>query len=126
MNTKPRSTPLEASKRQNATNAAEAAANAREHDQADVTESDLRDVIAWRRSAWDYEGYWNVVLGADRTAADVVREFALNVDDRPGLDEWLGHAEVESWRVGGTGGELPAEWAGFHRRALEELLGAER
>lgn len=34
--------------------AAEAAANAREHDQADVTESDLRDVIAWRRS-WDYD-----------------------------------------------------------------------
>lgn len=67
---------------------------------------------------WDYEGYWNVVLGANRSPGDVIREFDLVAQ---GLDEWLGHAESEAWSAGGEGGEMPAEWGTFHARALREL-----
>ena len=68
---------------------------------------------------WDFEGYWNTVLGANRIADDVVREFALTADRR-GLDEWLGHAEAEALAVGGES-TVPEEWTGFHARALEAL-----
>ena len=72
-------------------------------------------------ATWTYEGYWATVLGATRTAEMVVVDFDLSPADRRGLDEWLGTAEVEAWRVGGLGGELPAEWAGHHATALAEL-----
>jgi len=70
---------------------------------------------------WTYEGYWNAVLGANRSVRDVIREFDLDPLDRRGLDEWLGHAEAEAWRVGGGRGRVPAEWDQFHERALYEL-----
>lgn len=70
--------------------------------------------------AWDYEGYWNVVLG-HRSAEQVVAEFELDPSDRRGLDEWLGEAEAEAWRVGGEGGAMPEEWGDFHARALDAL-----
>jgi hypothetical protein len=70
---------------------------------------------------WTYEGYWNAVLGDCRDAARVVSEFALVA----GLDECLGQAEVEAWRVsGGEAVTLPSGWAEFHKRALEELEAA--
>lgn len=70
---------------------------------------------------WTFEGYWNAVLGANRSAEDVIREFDLDASDRRGLDEWLGHAEAEAWRVGGQGGTLPAEWTAHHDKALDAL-----
>jgi hypothetical protein len=72
-------------------------------------------------SPWDYEGYWGVVLGANRDAAMVVRDFDLAPSD---LDKWLGEAEVEAWRMGGEGKEMPEEWARHHQTALEELSAA--
>ena len=57
---------------------------------------------------WTYEGYWATVIGAYLEPGSV-------------LDEWLTAAEVEAWREGNLGGALPAEWRGFHARALEEL-----
>ena len=71
-------------------------------------------------TAWDFEGYWNAVLGANRSAADVVREFGLDPADRHGLDEWLGQAEGEASAVGDLD-SIPAEWRGFHARALAQL-----
>lgn len=71
---------------------------------------------------YDYEGYWNVVLGANRTAGDLVSEFDLTSTD--GLGEWLGGAEADAWAIGGHGGEIPEEWSGFHTRALAELSAA--
>lgn len=71
------------------------------------------------RPAWTFEGYWNVVLGASRSAEDVVQDFKLEGDD--GLDEWLGTAEADAWAMGGEQGDLPEEWGGYHARALDEL-----
>jgi hypothetical protein len=51
----------------------------------------------------------------------VVVEFGLGTSNRRALDEWLATAEVEAWRVGALGGELPAEWAHHHSTALQEL-----
>jgi hypothetical protein len=76
-------------------------------------------------TTWTYEGYWNTVLGADRDAATVAREFALDTSDSGGLDEWLGHAESAAWIEGAEGRDgapHPTEWAGFHARALAELV----
>lgn len=67
-----------------------------------------------------FEGYWNVVLGANRSADDVVREFSLDPADRRGVDEWLGNAECEALLFGGDP-SMPAEWADFHSRALDAL-----
>ena len=78
-------------------------------------------------TTWDFDGYWNTVLGASRNAADVVREFALTDEPAAGpgsLDEWLGNAEGEAWSAGGTGGDMPDEWAGFHAKALAQLKSA--
>lgn len=69
---------------------------------------------------WDFEGYWNVVLGANRSAANVVREFGLIPATRHGLDEWLGTAEAEALAMGGVS-EIPAEWSAHHARALDML-----
>ena len=76
-------------------------------------------------ATWDFDGYWNAVLGAERTPGRVIGEFELEPADRRGLDEWLGHAEVEAWRVGGEGGDLPEEWAVHHARALAALCAVE-
>jgi hypothetical protein len=73
--------------------------------------------------AWTWCGYWNLVLGASRDAADVVREFELDPTDRPGLDAWLGEAEAEAWREGNLGGPIPSSWTTYHARALD-VLGA--
>lgn len=81
-------------------------------------------------SRWTYEGYWNAVLGANRNAEDVIREFELNSSDKAGMDEWLGNAEIEAaiqLHIRGTNvdglhaGEFPREWREYHTRALEEL-----
>lgn len=75
------------------------------------------------QTTWTYEGYWNAVLGANRSASDVVSEFELNTGDRRGLDEWLGQAEGEALAIGGLG-ELPEEWSDYHERALNALCEA--
>jgi hypothetical protein len=75
--------------------------------------------VAASMANWTYDGYWNAVLGANRDADDVIVEFDLN-GHRAELDEWLGTAE-ESARVAGGLEVLPAEWADFHGRALDEL-----
>ena len=69
----------------------------------------------------DWDGYWGCVLGANRDAADVVREFELV--DGPTLDTWLYDAEEESRRVGGLA-EVPAQWDAHHDRALALLRAA--
>ncbi len=68
---------------------------------------------------WDYEGYWNTVLGASRDAAGIVTEFDLNTKDRVGLSTWLGCAEAAACVADNI--ELPEEWEAFHGRALDEL-----
>lgn len=70
---------------------------------------------------WDFEGYWNTVLGAYRTAAMTVAEFGLVA---AGLDEWLDTCEAEAARVGGIA--IPAEWADHHARTVRELEAAIR
>lgn len=80
---------------------------------------------------WTYEGYWNAVLGAHRTAADVVRDFEVSISETRGLDDWLGRAEAEAWAHGGCAaplgaGEMPAEWAQHHAQALGEIEAAAR
>jgi hypothetical protein len=71
-------------------------------------------------AGWTYEGYWSAVLGANRSAADVVREFALVP---AGLDEWLGTAEAEAAAMGNLHG-VPDAWGGFHGRAIDALAKA--
>lgn len=72
-------------------------------------------------SNWTYDGYWNAVLGAGRSTADVIRDFDLDPGDRRGVDEWLGAAESEAWAMGKLGGPIPDEWSDFHARALKTL-----
>jgi hypothetical protein len=74
------------------------------------------------KMTWNFEGYWNTVMGPTRSAGDIVREFELGAGRR-GLDEWLGEAEMEAWMAGGNSvrDELPEEWAEFHARALDML-----
>ena len=67
---------------------------------------------------WTYEGYWAAVLGGNRSAEDVVREFDLDPTNRHTLSEWLGEAEAEAWRVGG---KKPKETFDWHERALDQL-----
>jgi hypothetical protein len=89
---------------------------------ADITLDLARKAVAESGgNPWTYEGYWAVVLGANRSADDVVAEFKLDVTDRGGLDQWLATAEVEAWRVGAKGGPVPSEWTGHHSEALNEL-----
>lgn len=73
---------------------------------------------------WTFDGYWNTVLGAIRSAADVVREFELDASDRVGLGTWLGEAEDAARSAGGLS-TCPAAWAEHHTRALDALCAAE-
>jgi hypothetical protein len=74
--------------------------------------------------SWTYQGYWNTVIGAHRTAASAAREFDLVSGDFRGFSEWLGEAESTAWSAGGKGAPMPEEWSGFHKRAAEELQAA--
>lgn len=74
-------------------------------------------------SAAGYECYWFSVLGV-KNAAGIVSEFDLDASDRHGLDEWLSLAEVEAARADGIS-PIPAEWAEYHARALDELCSVE-
>ena len=69
-------------------------------------------------SAWDYEGYWNAVIGAHLSAKDAVRDFDLT---RSTASDWVIRCEADAWDAGNLGGPVPPEWAGFRRRAIEEL-----
>ena len=73
---------------------------------------------------WEYDGYWAVVLGDHRSAADVIAEFDLAGATRVALDEWLGHAEAAAWSEGGEGGDYPPEWDAHHTTALADLVTA--
>jgi len=68
-----------------------------------------------------YGDFWATVLGPDRNAADVVREFDLAGSTLRDLDEWLGTAESEAWSAGRLEGEIRAD---FHQRALHTLEAA--
>lgn len=70
---------------------------------------------------WTYEEYWNAVIGADRSASDVVREFELDALDRRGMSDWLGVAEAEAWARGTQGGPVPIEWSDHHEKALDVI-----
>ena len=59
----------------------------------------LLDPGTYHEYPWTYEGYRRAVIG-DRSPLELVQEFDLDTSDQPGLDEWLGHAEAEAWRVG--------------------------
>lgn len=77
-------------------------------------------------TTWTAETYWNTVLGANRTAADVVREFELDQSDRRGLDEWLANAEIEAASAGARGDIVERDamieaWAPLHAGALDQL-----
>lgn len=65
---------------------------------------------------WTYEGYWNAVLGGNRTARDVRDEFNLS---KKTVSEWLREAEVTAAREGGIA--IPEEWQDFREQALAEL-----
>lgn len=68
----------------------------------------------------DYEGYWSVVVGPDRTAESTVAEFGLVAD---GLEEWIAEAEMGAWMAGGNAAEdFPGEQWAEHRDRLEEAL----
>lgn len=87
-----------------------------------VFEGDEGFEEAWEGAAWEYEGYWNAVIGADHTPASAVREFELEGSSRRDLDEWLGGGEAEARVMGakfgvGVGGA-------FHERALDALVAA--
>lgn len=70
-------------------------------------------------TTWDFEGYWNTVIGSNRSAADVVREFDIVAK---GLDEWLGSAEESAASAGGLDpADLPEEWSAHHLTALAKL-----
>jgi len=71
--------------------------------------------------AWDYEGYWNTVIGAHLDAEGAVREFDLRPGDITGFKSWLDEAEAIAWQQGGLRGDRPGEWQGFQARAAAEL-----
>jgi hypothetical protein len=70
----------------------------------------------------DYESYWNAVLGSNRDADDVCREFGLI--GRDGLDEWLGTAESEARAVSTDGFPSREDCERWHNEALDELTEA--
>jgi hypothetical protein len=84
----------------------------------------IRDAAAQDESdaSWDYEGYWNTVLGVT-DAAGVVEQYELS-GPRSAIDEWLGRAESDAWAEGAQGGEMPKEWSTFHESALDALEAA--
>lgn len=72
---------------------------------------------------WDYKGYWNCVVGDCRTPANVVKEFSLS--SKEAIDQWLTKAEGDAWAASGTPKDSkPREWAGYHEKALNAILGA--
>lgn len=77
--------------------------------------------VAATTTTWNYTGYWNTVLGANRSASEVVGDFNL-VPDETAIDAWLDEAEVEAWRVGGVGGRIPDSWLAFRKTAAAALL----
>ena len=76
---------------------------------------------------WDYERYWNAVLGDGLSARQVVLHFGLTAD-RVELDDWLGHAEDAACDAAGLecDSDEVAQWDPFHARAIDELHAAAR
>lgn len=71
-----------------------------------------------------YDAWWAAVLGANRDAAEVLREFGRDRSERE-IDEWLGGASKDAWLEGPAKHvrlPMPESWQAFHRRALRELL----
>jgi hypothetical protein len=70
---------------------------------------------------WTYEGYWNAVIGAERSAGDAIREYDLTPDgDVASFRRWLEEAEEEALSQGGLDGR-PDEWSEFRGRAAREF-----
>ncbi len=49
--------------------------------------------------AIDHEVYWNTVIGANRNAADVVKEFAIELTEEA-ISAWLATAEEKTIAAG--------------------------
>lgn len=82
---------------------------------------------------WDYEGYWNAVIGDCRNPADAFKEATtpFRTVDWPRLSNseevelWLTEAEKQAWAVSGTPHDRkPQEWAEYHEKALKAILRA--
>jgi len=72
----------------------------------------------------DYENYWNIVMGPQRSAARVVDEFELS-GERRDVDEWLSFCESEAVAQIGDNVEFTLDdLSPYHERALDELMAA--
>ncbi len=76
---------------------------------------------------WTYEGYWNVVIGADRRPDEAVVEFDLVGKTAEEIEEWLASSEEEAWQAGKGADdpdEIPDEWEDLRARAARDLHAA--
>lgn len=76
---------------------------------------------------WTYEGYWHAVMGLG-DARTVAQDHLLPTGDlltADAIDNWLDAVSYDAWVEGSDRDDpRPDEWAGFQRRAVEELVAA--
>lgn len=70
---------------------------------------------------WDFEGYWNAVIGSNRTPESTVAEFGF--EDLDAIRDWLDASEKAAIDAGGEAFEdgRPAEWDAHNARAFGKL-----
>ena len=69
-------------------------------------------------AAWDYEGYWNTIIGASNTAKSTVKYFGLTSVDK--VSDWLDREQGEVANYLNLE-SVPTEWGAFAERAKREL-----
>jgi hypothetical protein len=70
---------------------------------------------------WDFEGYWNTVIGSNRTPESTVAEYGF--EDQRAIRDWLDAAETEALAAGGI--ERPASWDAHNALAFGKLAAVE-
>lgn len=68
-------------------------------------------------TSWDFEGYWNVVVGDCRTPETAVREYGF--EDQGAIRAWLEASEKAAIAAGGI--ERPESWDALNARAFAKL-----
>jgi len=78
-------------------------------------------------TTWDYEGYWNAVLGYETPASVAASLAGFRADDaRDVIDviDWLARTDSLIWGQAGGGEPMPAEWAQLRASAVAAIVAA--
>jgi hypothetical protein len=86
-----------------------------------MTDTDITTETETATTTWTYEGYW-ATIGACQTTETAADSYLASGERS--VAAWLSACEAEAWDAAQPAGDMPAEWADYHGRAVSAIEAA--